>query len=525
MSDRVARPQDRRRAGRRRHHERHSGRAAAAGGAGLVDHAGRAPRRRGRRKQRPVEQRGHRPLGAVRVELHPGAARRLDRHHQGRARQRAVPGVAAVLGAMRSRTACSPDVRSFLNPIPHVSFVHGRRPGRLPATPPRGAGAQSAVRVDGVHRRRRRVRAAAAADGRQARLLRPGRAELDAGRHRRRLRLAVQAADRLRRAAAAPTTLFGHEVRDLQHASPTAAGRSRSVNRRTGETRKINAKFVFVGAGGGALPLLQKSGINEAKGFGGFPVGGKFLRSVQSRCWPPRHRAKVYGFPPLGAPPMSAPHLDARIINGKSWLLFGPFAGWSPKFLKQGKVTDLPLSVKPNNLVSMLGVGLTADEPGELSDRPAAALASTTGWTRCANSRPAQSIPIGRRRRGAARAGDPPGEGQGRRAGVRHHRAVRRRRQHRRPARCVTGCVDGGACDARRDASAASPTATRRGCPSSRRWCRRWAPNCPASPRCSRKCGRGAPRCSSWTSPPAACPPAATESTAGTEHSPTAASV
>jgi malate dehydrogenase (quinone) len=61
----------------------------------------------------------------------------------------------------------------------------------------------------------------------------------------------------------------------------------------------------------------------------------------------------------MGAPPMSMPHLDTRVINGKSWLLFGPFAGWSPKFLKQGKVTDLPLSVKPNNLASMLGVGLT----------------------------------------------------------------------------------------------------------------------------------------------------------------------
>ena len=129
-------------------------------------------------------------------------------------------------------------------------------------------------------------------------------------------------------------------------------------NRRTGDKRKINARFVFVGAGGGALPLLQKSGITEAKGFGGFPVGGQFLRTANPALTA-GHRAKVYGFPPLGAPPMSAPHLDTRVINGKSWLLFGPFAGWSPKFLKQGKVTDLPLSVKPNNLASMLGVGLT----------------------------------------------------------------------------------------------------------------------------------------------------------------------
>ena len=104
--------------------------------------------------------------------------------------------------------------------------------------------------------------------------------------------------------------------------------------------------------------MLQKSGIPEVKGFGGFPVGANFLRTSNPEV-AARHRAKVYGFPPLGAPPMSAPHLDVRIINGKSWLMFGPFAGWSPKFLKQGHITDLPLSVKPHNLLSLLGVGVT----------------------------------------------------------------------------------------------------------------------------------------------------------------------
>jgi malate dehydrogenase (quinone) len=130
------------------------------------------------------------------------------------------------------------------------------------------------------------------------------------------------------------------------------------TNRRTRAKPKINAQFVFVGAGGGALPLLQKAGIPEARGFGGFPVGGAFLRTSNPELTAV-HQAKVYGLPPLGAPPMSVPHLDTRVINSKPWLLFGPFAGWSPKFLKQGKVTDLPLSVKPNNLSSMLGVGLT----------------------------------------------------------------------------------------------------------------------------------------------------------------------
>jgi malate dehydrogenase (quinone) len=84
---------------------------------------------------------------------------------------------------------------------------------------------------------------------------------------------------------------------------------------------------------------------------------GRYSRGSSSSA--AAHKAKVYGFPALGAPPMSAPHLDARIINGRQWLLFGPFAGWSPKFLKQGRVTDLPLSIKPDNLPSMLGVSVT----------------------------------------------------------------------------------------------------------------------------------------------------------------------
>lgn len=129
-------------------------------------------------------------------------------------------------------------------------------------------------------------------------------------------------------------------------------------NNRTGLRRTINANFVFIGAGGEALPLLQKSGIPEVKGFGGFPVGGKFLRTSTPEL-SAAHRAKVYGVPSLGAPPMSAPHLDARIINGKSWLLFGAFAGWTPKFLKQGHFTDLPASINLKNLPSMITVGVT----------------------------------------------------------------------------------------------------------------------------------------------------------------------
>jgi malate dehydrogenase (quinone) len=151
------------------------------------------------------------------------------------------------------------------------------------------------------------------------------------------------------------TTLFGHEVRDLCKESD-GSWTLAIVNRRTTEKRRLNAKFVFIGAGGGAVPLLQKSGIREAKGFGGFPVGGAFLRTDRPALTA-AHRAKVYGLAPAGAPSMAGTHLDMRVINGKSWLVFGPFAGWSPKFLKQGKITDLARSVRPNNLAPMVSVG------------------------------------------------------------------------------------------------------------------------------------------------------------------------
>jgi malate dehydrogenase (quinone) len=112
---------------------------------------------------------------------------------------------------------------------------------------------------------------------------------------------------------------------------------------------------VFLGAGGGALPLLQKSGIPEAHGYGGFPVSGQWLI-----CKNPdvvkRHCSKVYGKAAVGAPPMSVPHLDARIIDGEPALLFGPFASITTKFLKEGSALDLFSSLKSNNLKPMLAV-------------------------------------------------------------------------------------------------------------------------------------------------------------------------
>jgi malate dehydrogenase (quinone) len=248
------------------------------------------------------------------------------------------------------------DARSFLNPVPHVSYVEGadrveylrRRRDTLASNPLFATtefiddDAEFAKRLPFMAAKRTFAEPVAlnwTTDG----------TDIDFGSLSKQLiGFGVQTGT---------TAMFGQEVRNLSRESD-GTWTVKVRNRRTGDTRKINTKFVFVGAGGDALPLLQKSGIKEAKGFGGFPVGGQFLRTSNPLVTA-GHRAKVYGFPPLGAPPMSAPHLDTRIINGKPWLLFGPFAGWSPKFLKQGHVTDLPFSVKPDNLASMIGVGLT----------------------------------------------------------------------------------------------------------------------------------------------------------------------
>ncbi|WP_199732170.1 malate dehydrogenase (quinone), partial [Cellulomonas triticagri] len=119
----------------------------------------------------------------------------------------------------------------------------------------------------------------------------------------------------------------------------------------------LDARFVFIGAGGGALRLLQSSGIAEAKGYGGFPISGQFLRTTNPDLVA-RHTAKVYGKAAVGSPPMSVPHLDTRVVDDTPALLFGPYAGWSMRFLKQGSWTDLLRTVRPSNLVPLVAVGL-----------------------------------------------------------------------------------------------------------------------------------------------------------------------
>ena len=126
----------------------------------------------------------------------------------------------------------------------------------------------------------------------------------------------------------------------------------------TGLVRTNRAKFVFVGAGGGTLPLLQMSGIPEAKGLGGFPIGGQWLVCDNPEIVE-KHQAKVYGQALAAAPTMAVPHLDTRILDGRKTLLFGPFAAWTTKFLhQQGRYTDLPFSIRPDNLSTLVNIGI-----------------------------------------------------------------------------------------------------------------------------------------------------------------------
>jgi malate dehydrogenase (quinone) len=118
------------------------------------------------------------------------------------------------------------------------------------------------------------------------------------------------------------------------------------------------AKFIFVGAGGYALKLLQKSGIKEAKGYGTFPVAGSFLKTTNPKVVS-QHQAKVYSQAAVGAPPMSVPHLDTRVVDGETSLLFGPYAGLNFKFLKFGSIFDLPLSIRFANIIPYLAVAFT----------------------------------------------------------------------------------------------------------------------------------------------------------------------
>ena len=147
------------------------------------------------------------------------------------------------------------------------------------------------------------------------------------------------------------------EVRDITRADDGTWNVTMADLANGDKLSTVNAKFVFIGAGGGALKLLQKSGIPEAEGYAGFPVGGSFLVTRNPEI-AARHQAKVYGLASVGSPPMSVPHLDTRVIDGEKVILFGPFATFSTKFLKNGSLLDMFGTITTHNISPMFNAGV-----------------------------------------------------------------------------------------------------------------------------------------------------------------------
>lgn len=245
--------------------------------------------------------------------------------------------------------------KEFINPVPHISFVHGEEHVTFLKARHAGMAAHHFFREMEYSTDRATIAS-------WAPLLLEGRGDvpiaatkMDAGTDVNFGEISRKLLEWLGRQEGCGIAT-GHRVIGLRRSG--AGWEIRAKNLATGEVRVNRAKFVFVGAGGGSLPLLQKSGIPEAKGLGGFPIGGQWLVCDNPRIVE-KHQAKVYGQALDAAPTMAVPHLDTRILDGKKTLLFGPFAAWTTKFLhKKGSITDLPFSIRPDNIATLIKIGI-----------------------------------------------------------------------------------------------------------------------------------------------------------------------
>lgn len=249
------------------------------------------------------------------------------------------------------------DPATFINPVPHISFVYGQE--QVDFLRSRHAQMTKHHFFRGMEYTEDRD-----IIGQWAPLLLEGRdpqepiacTKLDAGTDVNFGALARHMVNWLDQQPGC-SAVMNHRVNDLEEL-PDGRWKVSIKHLKNGQTFTRTAKFVFIGAGGGSLPLLQKSEIKQAKGFGGFPIGGQWLICKNPQLVE-KHRAKVYGMSPGAAPTMAVPHLDLRVIDGKKALLFGPYAAWTTKFLHEtGKFTDLFKSVKLDNFASLTKVGL-----------------------------------------------------------------------------------------------------------------------------------------------------------------------
>ncbi|MFV0416103.1 MAG: malate:quinone oxidoreductase, partial [Chthoniobacterales bacterium] len=241
--------------------------------------------------------------------------------------------------------------KEFINPVPHISFVHGQE--QVDFLKDRHAGLAAHHFFSEMEYTTDRTTI-----GSWAPLLTEERPEMPIAATKMDSGTDVNFGNISRKLLAWLSTqpdcgiATGHRVTDL---TKTKDGwKIKIKNLGSGVSQNNTAKFVFIGAGGGSLQLLQKSGIPEAKGTGGFPIGGQWLICENPEIVA-KHQAKVYGQALDAAPTMAVPHLDTRILDGRKTLLFGPFAAWTTKFLhRKGSPLDLPLSIKPDNLFTLI---------------------------------------------------------------------------------------------------------------------------------------------------------------------------
>ncbi|SDT91396.1 malate dehydrogenase (quinone) [Pseudomonas pohangensis] len=245
------------------------------------------------------------------------------------------------------------DPKVFINPVPHMSFVRGS--AGIAFLKKRFEALKAHHCFSNMEYSEERSTIAGWAP-----LLVPGRDDAEPVACTRvsngtDLNFGALTGQLLRHLAQKPDTTidYSQRVTGLEHSQKGWIVEIKDLE--TGKQRSVTARFVFLGAGGAALPLLQKSDIPEGKGYGGFPVSGQWLRCDNPEVVA-RHQAKVYSQADVGAPPMSVPHLDTRMVDGQKALLFGPYAGFSTKFLRHGSYMDLPKSIRPGNIMPMLAV-------------------------------------------------------------------------------------------------------------------------------------------------------------------------
>ncbi len=256
--------------------------------------------------------------------------------------------------AVKSGMASNP--KEFINPVPHLSFVHGQTQVDFLKARHAGMAAHHFFREMEYTTDREKI-------GSWAPLLVEGRGDVPIAATKMDCGTDVNFGEISRKLLAwlgqqeGCGIASGHRVVDLVQTGEGWEVHAHDLA--TGEVKVNRAKFVFIGAGGGSLLLLQKAGIPEAKGLGGFPIGGQWIVCENPEIVK-KHQAKVYGQALDAAPTMAVPHLDTRILDGKKTLLFGPFAAWTTKFLhKKGSFLDLPKSVKLDNLATLIKIGIS----------------------------------------------------------------------------------------------------------------------------------------------------------------------